>query len=137
MASDPPEQASGQVFIELDEFFPQAAKWQETHRWNFGMEEDLEGGRWVAPHLPTVSARALSLLLASMPESSFLLEGSAPAKGRGKHDLGDIARSVLDMLSDSGKISSAERAEALAALASKPTNSRGPRVSAGDVLAPG
>ena len=93
------------------------------------------GGRWVAAHLPTVSARALSLLLASMPESSFLLEGSAPAKGRGKHDLGDIARTVFDMLSDSGKISDAERSEALAALASKPTNSRQPRKTAGDVLA--
>ena len=95
------------------------------------------GGRWVAAHLPTVSARALSLLLASMPESSFLLEGSAPAKGRGKHDLGDIARTVFDMLRDSGKISDAERSEAVAALASKPTNSRQPRKTAGDVLAPG
>ena len=42
------DQGSGQVFIELDEFFPQAAEWKETHRWNFGMEEDLVGLRALA-----------------------------------------------------------------------------------------
>ena len=29
------------VFIEMDEYIEAEHKWVETHRWNYGMEEDL------------------------------------------------------------------------------------------------
>ena len=44
-----------QLFVEMDEL--DGDEWKETHRWNFGLEEDLlddEDGKpvWNHPHLP-------------------------------------------------------------------------------------
>jgi len=77
------------IFVEMDELrekverdrkshrFDRVEQWVETHRWNFGLQEDLNevGERvWNHPHLPWCSANGLVELQALMRESLVLLD---------------------------------------------------------------
>ena len=70
------------LFVEMDELrqkverdrkshrFDRVEQWVETHRWNFGLQEDLNevGERvWNHPHLPWCSANGLVELQVSGP----------------------------------------------------------------------
>jgi hypothetical protein len=67
-----------QLFVEMDEL--RGDQWRETHRWNFGLEEDLdEDGEpvWNHPHLPWISVFGLSELLEELGEESVMLDVEA------------------------------------------------------------
>lgn len=54
--------------------------WRETHRWNFGLEEDLdEDGEpvWNHPHLPWVSVFGLTELMETLGEENVMLDVDA------------------------------------------------------------
>ena len=118
------------VFIEMDEYIEAEHKWVETHRWNYGMEEDLVGGHWMAAHLPTVSARALATLIESTADaSSIMLTAEEPSdRPRKRHQtLRGLVRTVLSGLLNARRITEDECERALRALLAHPKSLRPPR----------
>ncbi|XP_066199079.1 anion exchange protein 4 [Saccopteryx leptura] len=65
------------LFIQLNELlgWPQALEWKETGRWVL-FEEKLEvgGGRWSAPHVPTLALPSLQKLRSLLTEGLVLLD---------------------------------------------------------------
>ncbi|XP_059554602.1 anion exchange protein 4 isoform X5 [Myotis daubentonii] len=65
------------LFIQLNELlgWPQALEWRETGRWVL-FEEKLEmgGGRWSAPHVPTLALPSLQKLRSLLMEGLVLLD---------------------------------------------------------------
>ncbi|ELK23695.1 Anion exchange protein 4 [Myotis davidii] len=65
------------LFIQLNELlgWPQALEWRETGRWVL-FEEKLEmgGGRWSAPHVPTLALPSLQKLRSLLVEGLVLLD---------------------------------------------------------------
>lgn len=66
-----------QLFVEMDEL--DGDEWKETHRWNFGLEEDLLDDEdhkpvWNHPHLPWVSVFGFMKLLEEMNEDGIVLD---------------------------------------------------------------
>ena len=72
----PHEQGLGRhlrMFIELEQCIH--GQWLETHHWNWAFEQEASGGGgWSAPHLPTVSARALVQLYEGLTGANVLLD---------------------------------------------------------------
>lgn len=69
------------LFVELHEF--RGTEWEETHRWNHGLQEDLlmvrqescdSNPEWTGPHLPSISLFGLSSLHTSLTEELVILD---------------------------------------------------------------
>ena len=128
------------VFIEMDEYIPAEHRWVETHRWNYGMEEDLVGGHWMAAHLPTVSARALATLIASTSDTSSIVltaeeVGEANRPKKRHQTLRGLVRTVLSGLLNAQRITEDECEAALRALLAHPKSLRPPREVDADAAA--
>ncbi|XP_045432872.1 anion exchange protein 4 isoform X3 [Pipistrellus kuhlii] len=76
-SSDTEESKDPLLFIQLNELlgWPQALEWRETGRWVL-FEEKLEmgGGRWSAPHVPTLALPSLQKLRSLLMEGLVLLD---------------------------------------------------------------
>ena len=136
------DEADGErsVFIEMDEYIPAEHRWVETHRWNYGMEEDLVGGHWMAAHLPTVSARALATLIASTNDTSSIVltaeeVGEANRPKKRHQTLRGLVRTVLSGLLNAQRITEDECEAALRALLAHPKSLRPPREVDADAAA--
>eukprot|EP00035_Acanthoeca_spectabilis_P025171 m.457166 g.457166 ORF g.457166 m.457166 type:complete len:1083 (+) comp21210_c0_seq1:212-3460(+) len=98
------------IFVEMDELrvglvrnpsthqFQRVEEWQETHRWNFGLQEDLDElgvPMWNHPHLPWCSAVGMANLRERLGHQNIFLD--VPGM-----DLDSVARNLCSGLSERG-----------------------------------
>ena len=127
------------LFVEMDELrdkvvrdrkthrFERVQQWVETHRWNFGLQEDLNevGERvWNHPHLPWCSANGLVALQALMRDSLVLLD----VPGR---SLAPVAAVIAERLVHEGVITLETSAKLVRALLLHSSASTRQRLSSG------
>jgi len=97
------------VLVEMNEL--RGHVWMETHRWNFGLEEDLADDGHLesaAPHLPWISAWGLTQLATSMEPDTIILDPpnvrtftklvDVVAKAVSAHIHEDVGNNVRDVL---------------------------------------
>jgi Na+/H+ antiporter NhaA/mannitol/fructose-specific phosphotransferase system IIA component (Ntr-type) len=108
----PSEPVHRRMFIELEQCID--GEWVETHHWNWAFEQEVDGGGggWCAPHLPTISARALVDLFEGLSPSNVLLdlEGASFA---------ELARPLARAFVQSRQLASYHEADARAVLTSR------------------
>jgi len=100
------------MFIELEQCIE--GEWVETHHWNWAFEQETDGrgGGWSAPHLPTISARALVDLYEGLSPSNVLLEVEGTS-------FADLARPLAKAFVQSRQLASYREADARAVLTSR------------------
>lgn len=104
------------LFVEMHELNNQ--EWHETHRWNYGLEEDLDKGEWTAAHLPTISVFGMMALRECLRPDLVILDVDTE-EGEQSHTkkLRCIAMEIVNHLVRDGQIEPGNAASALDVLA--------------------
>ncbi|KAJ8607687.1 hypothetical protein CTAYLR_007305 [Chrysophaeum taylorii] len=102
------------LFVEMHELGDK--EWHETHRWNYGLEEDLRGQKWTSAHLPTISVFGMMALRERLRPELVILDVATDEDSPCGKKMRTIALEIVNHLVRDGQIDPGNAADALEVL---------------------
>lgn len=103
------------LFVEMHEL--SNSEWHETHRWNYGLEEDMKLGEWTPAHLPTISVFGMMAFRDCLRPELVILDVATNEEGDSCRKLRQIAMEIVNHLVRDGQIEPGDASAALENLA--------------------